>query len=152
MKRQSEHLVEIHGSCAPKDKKFLWRYDVDMTHWCDGKQSIEFTLTGYQVVSETPKGFWILRIPDYFWEWKAINEVSRDNQRFVLKTSPRDQHNRAKRWAYESPADAWASFKIRKWRQHQHLENQLANAIKISDMIKKGDMKRDYTTKKLLEF
>lgn len=68
-------------------------------------------LEEYEVIRETPKGYWI--VPYVGWQ-----AGDRAKLRFVLKGS-------GKRYAYPDDESAWKSFQRRKQSQLQHLRNQL---------------------------
>ncbi len=137
---RGEHYIKLRGLKLPDHARYLWRYDVEMIYWADGHQNIYFQLTGYEIISETDKGFWILK---YEWYWFQDKKIPRHHQRFVLKVSRPSPQGQwwigPKRWAYEDKDDAWQSFKIRKNRQHGHLERQLGNAVKICKMLDDGE-------------
>lgn len=132
------YYVQLRGGKHRDEaKEYLWRYDVRITYQYSGRQHIRFQLSGYQIVRETEKGYWILKIDWYGWSDK---EPPQEILRFVLKYDHQPDRYPRRRWAYRDKDAAWESFKIRKARQHMHLERQLTNAQKINRMITEGQM------------
>lgn len=130
----------VYTSYGPLDPKmqYLYRYVDRYTHYYEGPTVVTIYCFAYLIISETEKGYWI-KTSDSYW---PRNEVPKHCKKFVLKYGASDRAGRFKllrRWAYSSVEDAWKSFKIRKFRQREHLEDQLQHVTRVEGLIDKGE-------------
>lgn len=105
-------------------KNVLYRYKVDISYPASYDMNGEYTYNKhsipdfnlrceeYEILKETPKGYWI----DYF-----------PSKKFVLKSSP----NTKRRFADSTKSEALNSFIKRKEKQQKILESQVYE-VKIS--------------------
>lgn len=106
-----------------------YRYD---TTWHG--THVEPFLTTFDVLQETPRGYWV--IESYQAMWPA--EIQEKKRRWVSKDS-------RKRYCYPSKEQAWESFKIRcQWRV-THLERQLEVAKAAAQLSTPEDTQRTFS-------
>ena len=90
----------------------FYRYTND-SYWTERGCEVCITLNEYELVRETPKGYWIARRGCARYDWAP--------KRWVSKTSRR-------RFAYPDKDLAWGSFMARSVGRVGHLKRQLEAA------------------------
>lgn len=112
------NILTDGSSCLPSwELGGLCRYDSTYDSYDYGLEPVcKLHLHWYQIVKETPCGYWIELYPG-------------SKQKFVLKGN-------GKRFAYTSEQWALESFKIRKIRHIQHLKYSLEHAEAALELVK----------------
>lgn len=88
----------------------LYRYEAE-----DHEMDVELRLYEYEVIKETPCGYWVPRWSGY---GHGIQDLPLNCCRWVSKTA-------MKRFCYPTKAEAYVSFRKRKARYLQHCERRL---------------------------
>lgn len=104
----------------------FYRYEFAIKGDMSGDTCYELILYKYNLVKETPKGYWIRTEHAY----GDVVDVKKECH-FVLKKSK-------KRFAYPTEKEALESFKKRKERQLDILYMQIRHCRVLLDMIEKG--------------
>lgn len=144
--KSEPRLIQLRRAPLESEARYLWRYREDYINREDGSQKLQIRLYGHEIIKETEKGFWIIKL-NYSWMYRS-GIIPREHQRFVLKcpdtSEYRGVYRPPKRWAYEDKDHAWLSFKIRKEWHEVHLERDLARVKRVNQMIEDGDFERRF--------
>ncbi len=139
------------------NKEYLYRY-MDTQTLYSGRTVIQIHCYAYEIIKRTEKGYWIL-MSDAYWPRGKDDPIPRDCQKFVLdvedflRVLERRKHRDGyapsppKRFAYIDLDHAWYSFKIRKNRQQEYVEDNLKRIQRVQKMIDKGDFESSYANK-----